>query len=318
MRRWLAFLSTMVLTFSLTACAPASEGAMTMGTGGSTGTYYSFGSVLAGSMAEESGVSINVVSTDGSAANIYNIDDGINHLATVQSDVMNYAWNGIKSFAADGKIDSFRVLGGLYEETVQIVTLRNDINSVADLRGKAVSIGAPGSGVYFNAMDILLAHGIMESDIRAEYLSFGDSTDAMKDGKIDAAFIVAGAPTPAITDLAATNAVRLVSMETDKVDALVAQSPFYTKSILPAGTYSGLSEPVNTVSVKATMVVSADAPEDVVYNMTAGIFDNTDAIAAAHAKGAELDLENAVRGMTVPFHPGAARYFAEKGIEVKS
>lgn len=313
MKRWLAVLLAVGLMASLTACGSAS---MTMGTGGSTGTYYSFGNVLAGYMAEESGASISVVSTDGSAANIYNIDDGINHLATVQSDVMNYAWNGVKSFARDGKIQSFRTLGGLYAETVQIVTLRDDIKTVTDLKGKAVSIGAPGSGVYFNAMDILAVHGLVESDIRAEYLSFGDSTDAMKDGKIDAAFIVAGAPTPAITDLAATNAVRLVGMEKEKVDALVAESPFYTKSTLAAGTYTGLSEAVDTVSVKATMIVSADLPEDVAYHMTAGIFDNVQAIAAAHGKGAELSLQNAVEGMTVPFHAGAARYFAGKGIEV--
>jgi TRAP transporter TAXI family solute receptor len=228
---------------------------------------------------------------------------------------MSYAWDGVKSFEADGKIDSFRVIGGLYEETVQIVTLRDDIKSVADLKGKAVSIGAPGSGVYFNAMDILGIYGIAETDIKAEYLSFGDSTDAMKDGKIDAAFIVAGAPTPAITDLSATNQVYLVSMEDDKIDALMAASPFYTKSVLAADTYD-MADSANTVSVKATMIVAADVADDVVYNLTAGIFDNVDAITGAHAKGAELNLENAVSGMTVPFHAGAAKYYAEHGIDV--
>lgn len=319
MKRMLALCTALVLCFSLAACGAdtgSDQKAMTMGTGGSTGTYFSVGNVLAGYMADRSGIAVNVVSTDGSAANIYNIDDGVNHLATVQSDVMSYAWDGVKSFADDGKIDSFRVIGGLYAETVQIVTLRDDIKTVADLKGKAVSIGAPGSGVYFNAMDILGIHGISETDIKAEYLSFGDSTDAMKDGKIDAAFIVAGAPTPAITDLAATNDVNLVSMDADLVNALMAQSPFYTKSVITADTYSGLDADVNTVSVKATLIVSADAAEDDVYALTAGIFDNLDAIASAHAKGSEMSLENAVSGMTVPFHAGAARYYQEKGIEV--
>jgi len=326
-KRWLAIFAAMALLLCFTGCGANTNAdtnadtsadtslSLTMGTGGSAGTYFSFGNVLAGYMAEKSGASVNVVSTGGSADNIYNIDDGINHLATVQSDVMSYAWDGIKSFEADGKIDSFRVIGGLYEETVQIVTLRDDIKSVADLKGKAVSIGAPGSGVYFNAMDILGIYGIAETDIKAEYLSFGDSTDAMKDGKIDAAFIVAGAPTPAITDLSATNKVYLVSMEDDKVDALMADSPFYTKSVLSADTYD-MADSANTVSVKATMIVAADVADDVVYDLTDGIFDNASAITAAHAKGAELNLENAVSGMTVPFHPGAARYFAEKGIDV--
>ena len=323
-KKWIAVLGILALMMGLGACTSsgnettAAPTDMTMGTGGASGTYYSFGNVLAGYMTEQSGVAINVVSTDGSAANIYNIDDGVNHLATVQSDVMAYAWDGVKSFEADGKLDSFRVIGGLYEETVQIVTLRDDIKTVADLAGKAVSVGAPGSGVYFNAMDILGIYGMTEEDIKAEHLSFGDSTDAMKDGKVDAAFIVAGAPTPAISDLAATNAVRLVTIEEDKIADLMAASPFYTKSTISADTYDGMAEDAMTVSVKATMIVSADADEETVYALTAGIYDNVDAITAAHAKGAELSLENATSGMTVPFHPGAARYFAEKGITVES
>ena len=320
-KKWVGMLAGLALLMGLGACTSsgnAPSAGMTMGTGGSAGTYYSFGNVLAGYMTARSGRAINVVSTDGSAANIYNVDDGVNHLATVQSDVMAYAWDGIKSFEADGRIDSFRVIGGLYEETVQIVTLRNDIKTVADLRGKTVSVGAPGSGVYFNAMDILGVYGMTEADIKAEHLSFGDSTDAMKDGKVDAAFIVAGAPTPAISDLAATNAVGLVSMEEDKIAALMADSPFYTKSTVLADTYGGMTEDAATVSVKATMIVSADADEETVYALTAGIYENSDAIAAAHAKGGELSLENAVTGMTVPFHPGAARYFAQNGIEVES
>lgn len=317
-KRWFAVLALTALMTGLAACTSAGTkpASMTMGTGGSTGTYYSFGNVLAGYMAAESGISINVVSTDGSAANIYNIDDGINHLATVQSDVMAYAWDGVKSFEADGKIDSFRVIGALYDETVQIVTLRKDIKTVADLKGKTVSVGAPGSGVYFNAMDILGIYDLTEADIKAEHLSFADSTDAMKDGKLDAAFIVAGPPTPAISDLSATNAVRLVNIEEDRIAALIEKSPFYTKSAVSADTYSGMTEDVTTVSVKATMIVSADADEDTVYALTAGIYENVDAIASAHAKGAELRLENAVSGMPVPFHPGAARYFAEHGIDV--
>ena len=327
-KRIYALLLAAVMMFGVSACASRGsdsadgEGptptvkSMTMGIGGTTGTYYAFGNVLAGYMDEASGIFINVVSTGGSTANIYNIDDTVNQLGTVQSDVMSYAWDGIKSFVEDGKIHSFRTLGGLYEEAVQIVTMDEDIETVADLKGKTVSIGAPGSGVYFNAVDVLGAYGMTEEDIRAEYLSFGESTDAMKDGKIDAAFIVSGAPTNAITELATTNGVYLVDIEDDKADALIEICPYYNKHIIPGGTYKGLDEDTHTLSIKATMIVSAKSAEEDVYNLTKGIYDNIEAIGKTHAKGLELSLENATTGMPVPFHAGAAKYFAEHGIEV--
>ena len=191
-----------------------------------------------------------------------------------------------------------------------------EIKSVADLKGKAVSIGAPGSGVYFNAMDVLTAAGLTLDDIQPQYLSFGDSTDGLKDGKIQAAFIVAGAPTPAITELCTTNSAYLVPIDGDIAATLMAGSPYYTAYTVPAGTYAGQTEDVTTVTVKATLIVSADASEEDVYAITAAIFDNIDAITVEHAKGAELSLENATTGMAAPFHAGAAKYFKEKGVEV--
>ena len=191
-----------------------------------------------------------------------------------------------------------------------------EIKSVADLAGKSVSIGAPASGVYFNAIDVLAAAGLTEDDIQAQYQSFADSADALKDGKIDAAFIVAGAPTPAITELCTTNDAYLVPIDGEVADTLMASCPFYTTYNIPAGTYAGQEEDITTVTVKATLIVSASASEDDVYKLTAAIFDNIDAITAENAKGAELSIENATSGMTAPFHAGAAKYFAEKGVDV--
>jgi TRAP transporter TAXI family solute receptor len=191
-----------------------------------------------------------------------------------------------------------------------------EIKSVADLKGKSVSIGAPGSGVYFNAMDVLAAAGLTDKDIKAQYQSFADSADALKDGKIDAAFIVAGPPTPAITELFTTNEAYLVPIDGEIAEKVMAEGPFYTEFTIPAGTYNGQTEDVKTVTVKATLIVSADASEEDVYNLTAAIFDNIDAITAENAKGAELSIENATSGMTAPFHAGAAKYFAEKGVNV--
>ena len=313
MKKMIVILLCLVLALSLVACG---AGKMTMGTGGTTGTYYAYGNVLGQYIKEHAGIDVVVVSTDGSKANIQSIAAGDYQLGTVQSDVLAYAWEGTRSFEEDGKVDSFRVVAGLYAEAVQLITMDPEIKSVADLKGKAVSIGAPGSGVYFNAVDVLADAGLTVDDIKPQYQSFGDSTDALKDGKIDAAFIVAGPPTPAITELCTTNDAYLVPIDGEIADKLMEDCPFYTVHAIPAGTYPKQEEDVKTVTVKATLIVSADASEEDVYNLTKAIFDNAAAIAAENAKGNELSLENAVSGMAAPFHAGAAKYFAEQGYTV--
>ena len=316
MKKFLSIILAVALLLTMAACGSAGASKMTMGTGGTTGTYYGYGGILGQYIKNNAGIDVTVVSTDGSKANIQSIDAGDYQLALVQSDVMAYAWAGTQSFAGDGAVNSFRVVAGLYAEAVQLITMDPEIKSVADLKGKNVSIGAPGSGVYFNAIDVLAAAGLTEADINPQYLSFGDSTDGLKDGKIDAAFIVAGAPTPAITELCTTNEAYLVPIDGDIAAALMANGAFYTAYPIPAGTYPGQDADVMTVTVKATLIVSAAASEEDVYNLTAAIFDNIDAITVEHAKGAELSLENATSGMAAPFHAGAAKYFAEKGVTV--
>ncbi len=316
MKKIISIVLVLVMVFAVSACGGTTGTKMTMGTGGTSGTYYGYGGVLGQYIKNNAGIGVTVVSTDGSKANIQGIQAGNYQLGTVQSDVMSYAWDGTRSFEKEGKTDSFRTVAGLYAEAVQLVTMDPAIKSVKDLKGKAVSIGAPGSGVYFNAIDVLNAAGLKETDIKAQYQSFADSADALKDGKIDAAFIVAGPPTPAITELCTTNNAYLVPIDGDIASKLMEACPFYTVHTIPAGTYEGQEEDVLTVTVKATLIVSAQASEDDVYKLTAAIFDNIDAIAAENAKGAELDLENATQGFTVPFHAGAAKYFAEKGITV--
>ncbi len=315
MKKIFSIVLAIAMVLSLAACG-ATGTKMTMGTGGTSGTYYGYGGVLGQYITNNAGVNVTVVSTDGSKANIQGIAAGNYQLGTVQSDVMSYAWEGTRSFETEGKVESFRTVAGLYAEAVQLVTMDPEIKSVKDLKGKSVSIGAPGSGVYFNAIDVLNAAGLKEEDINAQYQSFADSADALKDGKIDAAFIVAGAPTPAITELSTTNDAYLVPIDGDVAEKLMEACPFYTVYEIPAETYAGQKEAVKTVTVKATLIVSADATEDDVYKLTAAIFDNIDAIKAENAKGGELSLENATSGMTVPFHAGAAKYFAEKGITV--
>ena len=306
---------TLMIVMALVSCGGTK---LTMGTGGTGGTYYGFGAVISQYIEKNAGVGCVAVSTDGSKANIHGIDAGDYQLGTVQSDVMAYAWAGTNTFADDGKVDTFRVIGGLYAECVQIITTDASIKSVADLKGKSVSVGAPGSGVYFNAVDVLTAAGLTLDDIKTQYQSFNDSAESLKDGKIDAAFVVAGAPTPAVTELAATTGAYLVPIDGAVAEKIMSDCPYYTAYSIPAETYNGQSADVNTIAVKATLIISADVDETTAYNLTKAIFDNAEAISAEHAKGKELTIENATTGMTAPFHKGAAKCFAEKGVTVEA
>lgn len=342
MKKAISLLMALCLIFSLCACggtkedvkqeepaaaapaeaAPAdAESAavsanLTMGTGGEAGTYYAFGGVLASYVGSNTDITTNVVSTGGTAANITGIDQGLYDLATVQSDVSTYAFMGTNSFAENGAITSFKVLGALYSEAVQIVTCNAEISSIADLKGKSVCVGDVGSGTYFNTIDVLAAYDLTLEDITPVYQSFGASTESIKDGKIDAAFICAGAPTTAITDLATAKAVKLLSIDDAHMEKLLTACPWYAALTIPAGTYAGFDEDAVTITVKATLVCRADLNDDVAYTIVKTIFDNAAAIAELHGKGAELDVNFATDGIAVPFHAGAARYFAEKGIEV--
>ena len=291
---------------------------MMFGTGGTAGTYYSYGGVLAQYMKDYADVRVTAVSTGGSKVNIQSIQDGDFQLGFTQSDVMTYGWNGTRAFEKDGGTHDFRVLGCVYAETVQLITMDKDINSVEDLKGKSVSIGEAGSGVYFNALDVLNGAGMSLDDIKPQYQSFEDSKESLKDGKIDAAFIVAGAPTSAITELATTNGVKLIPIDGDLADTILASCPYYKKLEIPANTYPGQTDPVETITVEATIIVAASADPDIVYDLTAAIFDHKDQIAAENAKGEELSLENASSITTVPYHEGAARYYAEHGITVNT
>lgn len=296
--------------------APAATGSeLTFTTGGSSGTYYAFGSVLAGQVSSSTGTKVTAVEGKGSQGNIELMDMNGAQLGFVQSDVMSYAYEGTNLFADFGKVDCFSTVAALYMEQVQIVTCDPSIKTVADLKGKNVSIGDSGSGVYYNAIDVLGAYGLTESDINPTYQGFGDSAEALKDGAIDAAFVVAGAPTTAITELASSKDVYLVSLDDEHIDALIAASPYYSKYVITADTY-GLDSDTTTVAVGAVVIARDDVSDDDVYNFVSGVFDNIDAITAVHAKGAELSLDFAASVTSVPYHPGAAKYFAEQGIEV--
>lgn len=305
------------LTALVLAAVPASAAfanELTFTTGGDQGTYYGFGSVLAGQVSGETDTTVTAITSGGSQANIEALEYGDAQLGFVQSDVMSYAYEGTNLFEGF-QVQNFSTVAALYMEQVQIVTCNPEIKTVADLAGKNVSIGAPGSGVYFNAIDILGAYGLTENDITPTYESFGDSADSLQDGKIDAAFITAGAPTTAVTSLGTSKDVYLVSLDAEHIENLIKECPYYSENTIPADVY-GLDEDVTTVAVGAVVIASDDVAEEDVYNFVSSVFENTEEITTAHAKGAELNLEFAASVTDVPYHPGAAKYFDEKGLSV--
>ena len=279
-------------------------------TGGVAGTYYPYGTAIAQILTEKTGIPITVQSTGASRANILLIDDGEVEMALAQNDVMYYAWNGIDLFSGQ-QIRSFRTIAGLYAEVVQIVARAGSgINSIADLRGRVVSVGDAGSGVEFNSRQILGAYGITFNDIIKQNLGFAASAEALRDGRIDAFFCVAGAPTPAIVDLATTRDIIILEIDDVHAAKLMERYSFYTHYPVPAGTYRGVGR-VQTLSVKATLLVSSHLSEDTVYRLTRALFENQEAIAIAHVRGRDLSPHYAVERITVPLHPGAERYFRE-------
>lgn len=285
-------------------------------TGGESGTYYAVGGVIAQDASNNQNIKVTSLAGAGSKGNVIALEDKEAQLGFCQSDVLSYAYEGTNLF--DTAVKDFSIVAALYDETVQIVTCDPDIKTVADLKGKNVSIGAAGSGVYFNAIDVLGAYGLTESDINPTYQSFQDSADALQNGQIDAAFIVAGAPTTAITQLSTTKQAYLVGLDDEHVNTLLKSSPYYSKSVIAANTYSGITEDVTTVSVQAVIIADNSVSEDAIYAFTADLYENLDTLKTSNAKFGEMSLEKAVSITNVPYHPGAAKYYAEKGKTVTS
>lgn len=317
MKKMLSALLFGILILSLTGCGSAGGVKFTLGTGEQAGVYDSYGQALSQVLLEQSGIQILPRVTDGSKENIQGIHKGELQLGLVQSDVMTYAWQGRRSFQQEGRMDSFRTVAGLYSEAVQLVTIDPEIREVEDLKGKTVSVGSSGSGVFFSAFDVIDAAGITMNDIVPVYLNFAESTEALRNREIDAAFIVAGTPTPAITELCRNDAATLVPIDQLTQRRLLDACPFYTTMVIPAGSYTGQEKDVETVGVTATLVAAANLSEQDVYDLTDAIFENREKLAALHGKGGELSLEAASQVATAPFHPGAIRYYQEHGIDLK-
>jgi TRAP transporter TAXI family solute receptor len=285
-----------------------------MATGGSSGTYYTYGSEVGPILTKKTGIPFTMQSTGASKANIQLIAAGEAEIAIVQNDVMDYAYKGTEFFSGE-QSQEFAAMAGLYTEVCQIVANpAAGIRAIADLKGKIVSVGDIGSGTEFNARQILEAYGITFNDIDKQNLGFGASADALRNNTIDAFFCVAGAPTAAIVALSIEKDIRILEIDDDHAAALIRDYPFYIQFPIAGGSYRGLTSRIKTVAVKAAFIVSKHLSKDIVYRMTRALLESREEIRNIHIKGAELTSEYAVRGISIPFHPGAEQYFREIGV----
>ncbi|MFD1416472.1 TAXI family TRAP transporter solute-binding subunit [Oceanobacillus jeddahense] len=317
-KRWLSPLALIFALFLLLAACggdvgdPSTDPEMIqLATGGTSGTYYPLGGEMADIISNNTDVSADAISSNASAENVMSIENGDLDLAFVQTDVVAHAVEGINAF--DEPVEHVLAMGSLYPETIQIVTTEESgIESIEDLAGKTVSVGAPGSGTFINAEQILEVHDMTIDDIDAQNLDFGESTGGIQDGNIDAAFITSGTPTGAVEGLAASVDIAIVPIAQDKIDELVEAYPYYAADTIEEGTYN-LSDDVETVAVLAALAVSDSLSEDLVYEMTKAIYENAEGM--AHDKASFITIDTALDGIDIDVHPGAQKYFDEEGVE---
>lgn len=309
------FALTLALCLFLSLSAFATE-VLTMGTGGTAGTYYAFGSEIASMWNNKvEGIEVTPLVTGASKQNIVKINDGEYQLGWSQNDTIFYAYNGDKDIFEGEVFDNFYAMAALYPEAVQLVVAADsDIKNITDLKGKSVSIGATGSGTSINALQILELAGLSMDDIKAQWLSFDESSTAFQNQTIDAFFVTAGIPNTGIISASIKRAVRLIDLTDEQMEALQAKYPFYVPVTMPGATYTGQDNDIVIPSITAVIIVAKDLDEELVYNLTKVLFENKDEL--THAKAQVLDPTFAVGGIPCPLHPGAARYFTEVGVEI--
>lgn len=310
-------ISTALLAAALifSGCKGSSQKDYILATGGTGGTYYPFGGAIANIWNTKiENMNVTAQATGASAENLRLINKGEAEFATVQNDVMDYAFHGTDMFAGE-KLENVMTVGTMYPEVIQIAVSENSgIKSIADFKGKRISVGDAGSGVEFNAKQILEGYGLTFEDIKKSNLSFKESAEGIQNGTLDGCFITAGVPNSALQELAFTAGLILIPVSGPEADAICSKYSFYTQTTIPGNTYKGTNTDTPALAIKATLAVSAKLDEDTVYQMTKTLFENLDELGQAHAKGKEVSAQTAVTGVSVPFHPGAEKYFKELGL----
>lgn len=307
-----------VVAASLIATAPlAAAQQISIATGGTGGTYYPYGGGLAELINKHiEGASAVAEVTGASVENMGLVWRGDSDVALALADTVYQAYSGTGDFEGR-QLENIRALASIYPNAVQIVTLaESDIHSIDDLRGKAVSVGAPGSGTELNARALLEANGITYDDFDPRRLNFNETADAIRDGDIAAGFWSVGPPTSSILNLATTRDIRLVGLSDEEIANAREEEPVFAAYKLRAGLYDGMEEPVQTISIPNVLAVSSEMDEELAYDITRVLFEHTDELIAIHPAANDTTVEFSVDSTPIAFHPGALRYYEEVGAEV--
>ena len=288
-------------------------------TGGTGGTYYPLGGMLAQLISNKASVDGKKISATAEAAgasvgNAKLLGTKDIESAFVAADILDAAYNGKAQFA-NAPLKNLRALGALYPETVQLITRADSgINSVKDLKGKSISSGAPGSGQYQLVTDLLKVYGMARSDVKEDSSSFTQAVDKIKDGNLHATLITGGVPVAAVTDFAQSHALKIFPLAGPEVAALLKEQPYYTQVQLPANSYKGQTAAIPTLAVMAIWATHDGVPENQAYEVTKALYDNIAIMGQVHVQGQNISLSTATAVAGVPLHPGALRYFKSKGV----
>ncbi|MEA4848183.1 MAG: TAXI family TRAP transporter solute-binding subunit [Clostridiaceae bacterium] len=325
----------LVMVFTLTACSqPADTSAKAEGgseaeqpkqeevahlvisTGGTSGSYYPVGGAIANVVSKYAkGVNITAQTSGGSIENLKLIEKGQSEFGLAQNDLADYAIKGIQLF--DTKLEKIRAIAALYPEYIQIA-VRTDkgINSISDLKGKKISVGAPGSGSEANCRQFLELLGVPYESFEPQFLENTDAANQFKDNVIDGFIITSGLPSPAIQEIATTKGVKIIGFSKEEAEKINKQWPFLTAEPIPANSYKDQTEELITMAAKSAIFVSADVSEDVVYKFTKALWENQTEMEQANAKAKHMKKDNPLEGITVEPHPGALKYYNEIGVKV--
>lgn len=314
MKKFLTLSLSLALT--LVAFAAQAETRLTFATGGTSGVYFPLGGAIAQVLTSKSNgqLSITAQASGASGENMRLIESGDVNMAMVQNDVADSAYNGTAPFKE--KLTNARAIARLYPEYLHIVASKESgVTTMAQFKGKKISVGARGSGNELNCRQIFATFGLDYNNVKPIFLPYGQTAEQFKDRQLDGFIFTIGTPNPAIQDITTAQDVQFIALDTASMDKIVASFPYLVKDSIPAGVYKGQKDAVPTLSVQAILVVNKDMPDDVAYTLTKTLFENLPDVAKAHNKGNEISLKHAKDGITIPFHPGAEKYFSEKGMK---
>lgn len=298
--------------------APAKFQYINIATATTGGVYYPLGNAMAQLFNQKiPGIRASAGATAGTPQNILLMQKKETELAFAQNGVAFYAYNG-KDMFQNKPAKFLRGITNLYPNVMQIVVAANsNIKSIKDFEGKKFVPGAIGSATEINSKEILSLYGLNYKDkknVKGEYLGYSEAADALKDGRVDGIFIAGGLPTSAVLDAASSLKIRILSLEPAMIAKLKETMPWYYEITIPKGTYIGQTEDVKTVAVANLLICRDDLSNDLVYNMTKTLHDNPKELVAGHPAAKNMKLQDALKGMTVPIHPGAERFYKERGI----